>query len=253
MLDRALAQPREWACEWKASKGRRALWAERCRYMEGMTVGAVTAGGRGDWLRQGVRVGCIVVRRRQEEDTLEAEQGRTAIEGRGGCTTGQGEEGGGPQGSTGVEEGDRGVESGRARQAEGSAASREGSRGAGTSGQRWVGGDRTSEGWGSALWADTDPQFLAMYEEPSGAECLPSIEQAIRQWLCAQGEGCGKARQGSVRWRAHRCKRGSRRCGRGGGGARAGEGCEGTVGRAEDTRSGGSAGCMGRTVPASWR
>ena len=61
MLDRALAQPREWACEWKASKGRRALWAERCRYMDGMTVGAVAAGLRGHWLRQGVRIGCIVV------------------------------------------------------------------------------------------------------------------------------------------------------------------------------------------------
>ena len=31
MLDRALAQPREWVCEWRPGKGRRALWAERCR------------------------------------------------------------------------------------------------------------------------------------------------------------------------------------------------------------------------------
>ena len=48
---------------------------------------------------------------------------------------------------------------------------------------------------GGALWADTDPQFLVMHEEPSGAECLPSIEQAIRQWLCATGGG---ARQGEA-------------------------------------------------------
>ena len=59
VLDRALAQPCKWVCEWKAGKGRRALWAERCGCMDGMTVGAVAAGGRGDWLRQGVRVGCI--------------------------------------------------------------------------------------------------------------------------------------------------------------------------------------------------
>ena len=46
-MDRALAQPREWVCEWKAGKGRRALWAERCRYMDGMTIGAVAAEGAG--------------------------------------------------------------------------------------------------------------------------------------------------------------------------------------------------------------
>ena len=62
---------------------------------------------------------------------------------------------------------------------------------------RW---DRTSEGWGSALWADTDPQFLAMYEEQGGEERLPSIEQAIRQWLQAteSAEQRGEAGAGVV-------------------------------------------------------
>ena len=73
---------------------------------------------------------------------------------------------------------------------------------AGTTGQRQVGGDRTSEGWGSALWADTDPLFLAIHEGPGGAECLPSIEQAIRQleWLRVTGSGArqGEAEAGEV-------------------------------------------------------
>ena len=108
MPDRALAQSREWVCEWKARKGRRALWAERCRYMahnmDGMTVGAVTARGRGDWLRQGVRVGCIVVRRRQEEEVLGAEQARDVqggrvMVGRVECRTRQGAGGESKQGS----------------------------------------------------------------------------------------------------------------------------------------------------------
>ena len=179
MLDRALAQPFEWVCEWKVGKGRRVLWAERCRCMDGMAVGAVTAGGRGDWLRQGVRVGCIVVRRRQEEEVLGAEQARDVQGGRvmvghGECRTRQGAGGESKQGSIGAEGGDGGasVGSGGVRQADGSTARREGPCEAGTSGQRRVGGDRTSKGWGSVLWAETDPQFLATYEarEPGGAE-----------------------------------------------------------------------------------
>ena len=98
-------------------------------------------------------------------------------------------------GSRGVEDGDMEVRRGDARQTEGPAVLREGSGGAGTVGQRQVGGDRTSEGWGSTLWADTEPQILVMYEKPSGVECLPSIEQAIRQWLHATGGG---ARQGET-------------------------------------------------------
>lgn len=48
MLDTALARPQEWVCSWKAGTGRRALWAEKCKYMDGMTVRDVLAGKRGD-------------------------------------------------------------------------------------------------------------------------------------------------------------------------------------------------------------
>lgn len=61
-----------------------------------------------------------------------------------------------------------------------------------------------------------------------------------------QGEGCGKPRQRSLRWRAHRCKSGNRRCRRSGGGAGAVEGYEGTVGWAEGRAHGAVA------VQAAW-
>ena len=95
-------------------------------------------------------------------------------------------------------------------------------------------------------------QGRTMYEEPRGGECLPSIEQAIREWLYTTG---GRARQGEaetgesegapVQERAQTPREGLRRRG-------AVKDGEGTIRRAEDIRSGGSAGCMGRSVPASW-
>ena len=122
---------------------------------------------------------------------LEAEQARD-VQG-----AGQGAEGESQQSRIGGAGEEGGVGSGGARQADGSTAGREGPSEAGTSEQRQVGGDRTSEGWGSALWTDTDPQFLAMYEEPGGAECLPSIEQAIRAWLQASGSAARRGEAGA--------------------------------------------------------
>ena len=122
---------------------------------------------------------------------LEAEQARD-VQG-----AGQGAEGESQQSRIGGAGEEGGVGSGGARQADGSTSGREGPSEAGTSEQRQVGGDRTSEGWGSALWTDTDPQFLAMYEEPGGAECLPSIEQAIRRWLQATGSAARRGEAGA--------------------------------------------------------
>jgi hypothetical protein len=74
------------------------------------------------------------------------------------------------------------------------------------------------------LWADTDPQFLAMYEEQGGAECLLSIEQAIRQWLQAtasaaqRGEaGAGVVEGALVQERERARKEEGRQSGSGGG------------------------------------
>ena len=73
-----------------------------------------------------------MVRRRQEEDVMEAEQaqdtqGGSATARRGECQIGQGAEGEGQQGSIGAEGEDGGVGSGGAQQADGSTALREGS------------------------------------------------------------------------------------------------------------------------------
>ena len=216
MLDRALAQPCEWVCEWKAGTGRRALWAERCRYMAGMTISAVAAGGRGDWLRQGVRVGCIVVRRRQVEG-VQARDAQGAE---------QDAEGGSQQGGAGGASGEGSVGSGRDLLEDEPAARDVRPLEAGVSGQSQAGRDRTSEGWGSALWADTDPQFLAMYEEQGGAECLPSIEQAIRQWLQAtasavqRGEAGAGGVEGALVQERERARKEEGRQGESGGGRR---------------------------------
>ena len=96
----------------------------------------------------------------------------------------------------------------------------------GVPGQCQAGRDRTSEGWGSALWADTDPQFLAMYEEQGGAECLPSIEQAIRQWLQAtasavqRGEAGAGVVEGALVQERERARKEEGRQGESGGGRR---------------------------------
>ena len=109
-------------------------------------------------------------------------------------------EGESQQGGAGGVGGGGSVEGGRDGPADEATAGDEGPVEAGASEQGQARRDRTSEGWGSALWADTDPQFLAMYEEQGGEERLPSIEQAIRQWLQATGsaEQRGEAGAGMV-------------------------------------------------------
>ena len=120
-------------------------------------------------------------------------------------------------------------------------------RGAGEDSAGQGGKPRRAEGWGSALWAETDPQLLVMYEEPRGEVRQPDISQAIMRWTWAtdekpRQEEAGGGRMGGAKSqeRAPARRKGVQQ---GGGGAQRRGECR--------TRSSGSVECMQPSVLAS--